>query len=131
MTEDGLYTAGLDCLRAIFENRAAERRESYLFVFLKPFNEAAFVGVTKGAYPWAVHDAFLARNEGSALAMALDLDRPFDEQVPKEVQAYTTLEGLCMRPLVNIPDRAGTNAHTDAQKRLRRICSAPDLRIIK
>lgn len=66
------------------------------------------VGVPRGKYPWTEHDQFMFHYPNAQLIVALDLDKPFEEQWPDHYRGtLQSFQAFAVRPLIWIPDRAG------------------------
>jgi len=87
----------------------------YLLLYWQGWGETtASVAVKKGEYPWTRHHDYMAADtNASILAIAFDLHKGFDEQVPEHMRQFETLEGFAYKPLIWIPDETG---HIPAEK---------------
>lgn len=133
MNRDTQYSPLVESLQNVF-NVYADRDHSYLLVYWQGWGErTAYEPVKKGQYPWAVHDHYMGNdNNASILAIAFDLNKTFDEQMPDHMRQMETLQGFAFRPMVHIPDRTGSIPYEMQERQRREILNPrPKLRLVQ
>ena len=108
-------------LESSFENFRGQDNKT-MFVFVDSFGEVRCRAVAKGKYNWAEHDRIANERGGGFAIIALDLARPFREQMPPERYGIfkENSEGLryfIYKPLIWIPDRQGKIIPAEAEEK--------------
>ncbi len=134
MKKDTIYSPLIDNLRQTFKNYA-ESNSRYLLVYWQCWSkDTDYVSIKPGEWPWTAHDSYMQQdNSASILAIAFDLAKDFDEQIPEHMRGYETLESFAFKPLVHIPDRTGKIPALEEQEAINKLLRpAPaKLRLVK